>query len=400
MFHKLLGLEKKTSEASEGRGLHCEGRRGTAVQAADYCKKDGDWTERGIISKSEQGKRTDLTAVQAALEGDAPMRTVMKEHFTTYMRYGRMMEKYRAAQSKERSEHTVCLVMYGASDSGKTTFVQTHWPSAYWWTKTNNSTWFDKYDGEEVVVFDEFKGSIPLSLFKRLIDKTPLLVETKGGGVNISPKLVIFLSNYAPEDWYEFKNAHDRTAFERRIHIVLEAQEIVHQPTPGSVLGQQKIGTKAVLKKMFLPHKAAMPAEWNLPGLTCEESKVLLEWTTPQAEIAILQQKIAYGKICSGSGGVILDPLLPELSDFPTMAKEFLTFCYSKHTISMPPAPMEEEGVIQPAVEVDQQTDSTENLPSRKRLPREKKVSKAKRYKNKYIADEAECSDLDSNDSD
>lgn len=39
-------------------GLHLECRRGSAAQASEYCKKDGDFTEYGTISRSEQGNLT------------------------------------------------------------------------------------------------------------------------------------------------------------------------------------------------------------------------------------------------------------------------------------------------------------------------------------------------------
>lgn len=46
---------------------HCEPRRGSEREAAEYCQKDGDFRERGEIKESEQGRRTDIELVRKLL---------------------------------------------------------------------------------------------------------------------------------------------------------------------------------------------------------------------------------------------------------------------------------------------------------------------------------------------
>jgi len=63
--------------------------------------------------------------------------------------------------------------------------------------------WFDGYNGQKVVLFDEFRGQLPLGQMLELLDGYPCLrVQVKNGTVHWSPEEIYLTSPMHPRDWY------------------------------------------------------------------------------------------------------------------------------------------------------------------------------------------------------
>lgn len=168
----------------------------------EYCMKedtrlDGPW-ESGV--RPSQGKRSDLDIVAGRVLEGVSTAVLARSHATAFVRYHRGLQALRAATVTPRSEYTMGCAIIGATGVGKTTAVLERYPLAYWKPPLNK--WWDNYDQQEVVVIDEFTGWLPIEMLLRLVDRSPLLVETKGGQVNFCAKKIIFLSNIPPEQWY------------------------------------------------------------------------------------------------------------------------------------------------------------------------------------------------------
>lgn len=71
---------------------HLERRLGTAKEAADYCKKDGDFTEYG--EPSNQGLRSDIIGLRQAIESGMSLHTVITEFPELYLKYHSAIEKW------------------------------------------------------------------------------------------------------------------------------------------------------------------------------------------------------------------------------------------------------------------------------------------------------------------
>jgi len=295
--HKLFGTTK----------CNCAVMRGTPLQASEYCKKDGDFYESGDCPAVSQGKRSDLLEVVDQIKAGAKIVDIALEHPTTYIRNHKGIAHFKAVISPKRDKHTISLAIYGASDSGKTHWVRSTFPGALWLTKGANSLWWDEYDDQDVIVFDEFCGGVmSLTWFKRLIDKTPLTLDAKGSSRNVNPALVIFISNTPPEEWYSadvLTGAH-RDAYHRRLHNVIRVDQLVG-------LDDEKLPRfRCRMEKAFLPFDSNVNPLFTLGKLSHDKSLEFLSSSTSDEIRKSLRNELGScgSRIKDQSGGVIMTP--------------------------------------------------------------------------------------------
>lgn len=184
-------------------GIHWASRRGTAVQASVYCKKEGNWTEEGTISAPEQGKRTDLNTVKEMALAGASMKaiTAVAETFQAM----RMAEKIREYHEPKRDWKPHVIWYWGPTGSGKT---RRAWEEAKGlgetWQSSGSLKWWQGYDGHENVILDDFRGDFcPLHMLLNILDRYPFSVEYKGGSRQLLAKRIWITCPYPPQAIYQ-----------------------------------------------------------------------------------------------------------------------------------------------------------------------------------------------------
>lgn len=209
--------------------IHIEDRMGTPKEASDYCKKEAEIiVEEGKIS--EQGFRNDVHDVRDKIfEGKLDVVTVLEQAPMFYHQYGRTLEKLQELRNLrvKRTWMTKGVWIYGPTGTGKThaamhDYGEFNENTHYLWA--NDNGWQDGYQGQEVVIINDFRGDIPYNQLLQMVDKWPYSVRRRGKAPQpFLAKTVVITSSLRPNEVYNRRNAKDS------IEQLLRRFEVIHK---------------------------------------------------------------------------------------------------------------------------------------------------------------------------
>lgn len=177
---------------------HWEPRRGSAHEASEYCKKDKVFVELGAISLG-QGHRTDLEIIRSEIADGKSEIDIADCHFAIWVQHRRAFSEYRHLMQPPLYRPNLQIwSVSGPTGTGKTSMSMAMYPDAFI-VSDPTLQWFDGYNGERVVIIDEYRGGARGDILLRLTDIYKFRVPVKGGFVPWNPLLIIFTSNlYCP----------------------------------------------------------------------------------------------------------------------------------------------------------------------------------------------------------
>jgi len=86
--------------------------------------------------------------------------------------------------------------------------------------KDPRSKFWCGYQGEDNVIFDEFRGGIDIAHLLRWFDRYPVRVEIKGSSVPLVASKIWITSNLAPSFWYPECDSATLEALLRRLTVI------------------------------------------------------------------------------------------------------------------------------------------------------------------------------------
>lgn len=193
------------------KGAHFEVSKGSARQNIDYCSKEGKTFIWG--TPTEQGKRNDLAVIKDHLINGGSLREIIIESVKCSLQqiqYAKLVLPY--IEPPRQIQDINIIWNWGASGCGKTYDCISKYPDAF---RPTTSRWWQGYDGQEVVLFDDFRAN--WCEFDRLLvfmDRYPFTVEIKGGSRQVQFHTLYITSPFHPRDM--FHNNEDINQILRR----------------------------------------------------------------------------------------------------------------------------------------------------------------------------------------
>lgn len=217
----------------EGAHIEPKSRNSTFEQAADYCRKGGDFFENGVLpmDQSRKGDAGKLSSEQRwELAKSGIFESLPPEH---YPRYRAIYSEFRVVGDRDELRNFwIC----GPSGCGKSRYVRdTYGPGTElggdmgFFTKMMNK-WWDGYRDEDVVLLDDFDPNHGEYLgyhLKIWTDHYAFNAEIKNGTIKLRPKVFLVTSQYPIHRC--FKEPETVDAIERRFEVL---QLAPFPPTP------------------------------------------------------------------------------------------------------------------------------------------------------------------------
>lgn len=216
-FKKAMTMTAIKSKNYFSNKVHLEVSKGTPEQAAEYCKKEGNYIEDGVLQA--KGKRNDLMAAKEMIDEGASIVAVANECFNATAKYYKFFEYYR--QLKLPTDRTVfdksyCTILWGDPGSGKSRTAYACDSYQVLQYNPRSGFWSAAWDGSHRIIIDDVCPATfqPRELWLNILDPfaKQLSINIKGGYSKFAPTELVLTSNFDPTTWMP-----DDAAFKRRL---------------------------------------------------------------------------------------------------------------------------------------------------------------------------------------
>lgn len=225
-------------------GAHIEAAKGTHRENRDYIRKEGKWRdtdkaetnlpetfeESGELPDEPDRRMKQSEAILAMVEDGASDSEIVRT-YPSAMYHLKRIEQTRQTFLEEtyREQWRTLHVEYiwGATGVGKTRSVMDKHGYKNVFRVTNYAHPFDGYKGERVLLFDEFRSSLPLADMLKYLDGYPLMLPCRYADKVACFTEVYIVSNIPLEQQYPNVQAEEPASYAAFMRRINEAYELL-----------------------------------------------------------------------------------------------------------------------------------------------------------------------------
>lgn len=220
---------------------HFDRCRGTSSECRDYVFKQGKWekdkknetnieeshVEIGEMLLERQGTRTDLEDFISLVESGATDYEIIKEIPRFSLDVDKIQKfRYTVLQEKYKNIFRKLDVTYiwGSAGIGKTSYVMKKYGFDKVYRVTDYKHPFDEYAFQDVLLLDEFRSSLNMTLILNVLDGYPLQLPCRYNNKVACYTKVFIISNVPFQLQYDQLKISEHATYEawlRRIHHVI-----------------------------------------------------------------------------------------------------------------------------------------------------------------------------------
>lgn len=181
---------------------HVEVMKGTCEQSYVYCSKEKLLMERGP-RPADPGKeaKSKLDGMIIAIKEGQCDRTIFEMNPAMYLRYRSSIGAAKALYAGTIKRNPLSVFWYwGETGAGKSYRAeQEAAEDGRRLYRQNGSSWWDGYDGDELVVIDDLEETVRFRDLLKILDVYNILVPTKGSHTWLKCEKIWVTASYPPE---------------------------------------------------------------------------------------------------------------------------------------------------------------------------------------------------------
>lgn len=194
------------------------GKEHVGINFSDTFEEEGD------MPQEHQGKSRDADIIVSMLKDGASNAEIVDTVSSAYKdidKIERVRSMYRDADFASRWRDLEVTYIFGPTGSGKTRSVMDKYGYVNCYRVTDYKHPFDTYDGQDVLIFEEFRGGLKHGDMLNYLDGYPLLLPCRYFNRQACYTKVFIVTNVPPDNQYLGIDNASRDAFFRRITKVV-----------------------------------------------------------------------------------------------------------------------------------------------------------------------------------